>query len=901
MTKKQVCFYYLTLLLPFCFGCHSFFQRDNGQNNQETLNHHAAYDDSTLNRNTLPVMMPYNRIIDPAGKLIVYGSPEVENHSLDLKPIPGTDLLAVEDRYGIAIIKPSQQKVVARWSYLDEQRFRPLMSTYSGIDVVQVNNKTQIYWSAASGDSHQSVVFKAEWDGSQLHIADTFTFKPEAPSPLALPNELKVNFENSKPYLYVVLNGNNQLVKINLSDKSTVWSAPTGVAPYGIAITGNKAYVTNWGGNMPNGESKQETAGVPYGAAKVNPTTGATQAGSVAVIDLNNGQTLKNITVGLHPNDIIASTDGRYIYTANGNSDDVSVINTKTLRVTENIPVKINPGKQGFIGDSPNALALTPDGTRLYVANGMDNAVAVVQLGAKAGGQGASRLQGFIPTEAYPGGLALQNQTLYVTNLEGEGARVNSRDMIGADQETANVKEGAYNSHRQRATLSVIGVPDDQQLEAYTQKVKALMLNFRIELARLTPRKNQPARPMPSVFKHVIYIIKENRTYDQVLGDMPEGRGQKELCLYGDDITPNQHQLARNFTLLDNYYASGKCSAEGHQWTDAGMVTDYIEKNVRAWFRSYPHVQTDAMVYSQKGFIWNNAADHGKSVRIYGEASIPNVDPKLSWTDIYENYKAGKSLSFTNTSTISRVRPWLSPNYPGSDYLKITDQLRADAFTKELREYEAKPGDAFPELSVMALSTDHTTGTRPGMPTPRAMIADNDLALGRIIEAISKSRFWKNTVIFVTEDDSQAGWDHVSAYRTTGFVISPYSQLQKTITTNYNQTCMVRSIEQILGIPPMNLLDATALPMFDCFSNRASLAPFASKKNNVPINEMNPSLSALKGKALYYAKQSMRPEYNHIDGGNDDVLNRILWHSSKGTKAYPAHLAGKAAEDDDDD
>ncbi|WP_158826631.1 bifunctional YncE family protein/alkaline phosphatase family protein [Mucilaginibacter lacusdianchii] len=898
--------YYLALLLPVCFGCHSFFQRDKGQNNQETINHHASYDDSTLNRNTLPVMMPFNRIIDPAGKLIVYGSPELENHSLDLKPIPGTDLLAVEDRYGIAILTPSQQKVVARWSYPDDQRFKSLMSTYSGIDVVQVNNKTQIYWSAASGDSHQSVVFKAEWDGGKLQIADTFTFVPEAPSPLALPNELKVNLENGKPYLYVVLNGNNRLVKINLSDRSTVWSVPTGVAPYGITITNNKAFVTNWGGNTPDGKS-QETAGVPYGAVNINPTTGATQAGSVAVIDLSNGKTLKTITVGLHPNDIITSADGKYIYTANGNSDDVTVINTQNLSVAENISVKINPGKQGFIGDSPNALAITPDGSRLYVANGMDNAVAVVQLGAKAGGNGTSRLQGFIPTEAYPGGLALLNQTLYVTNLEGEGARVNSREMKGADKETAEVKEGAYNSHRQRATLSIIDVPDDKQLEAHTQKVKALMLNFRTELARLSPRKNQPARPMPerigepSIFKHVIYIIKENRTYDQVLGDMTEGRGQKELCLYGDAITPNQHQLARNFVLLDNYYASGKCSAEGHQWTDAGMVTDYIEKNVRAWFRSYPHVQTDAMVYSQKGFIWNNAADHGKSVRIYGEASIPKIDSKLSWTDIYENYKAGKPLSFTNTTTISRVRPWLSPNYPGSDYLKITDQLRADAFIKELKEYESRPGDAFPQLSVMALSTDHTTGTRPGMPTPRAMIADNDLALGRIIEAISKSRFWKNTVIFVTEDDSQAGWDHVSAYRTTSFVISPYSQLQKTVSTNYNQTCMVRSIEQILGIPPMNLLDATALPMFDCFSNRASLQAFASKKNNVPLNEMNPSLSALKGKALYYAKQSLRPEYNHIDGGNDDILNRILWYSSKGTKVYPAHLAGKAEDDDDDD
>ena len=209
------------------------------------------------------------------------------------------------------------------------------------------------------------------------------------------------------------------------------------------------------------------------------------------------------------------------------------------------------------------------------------------------------------------------------------------------------------------------------------------------------------------------------------------------------------------------------------------MVTDYVEKNVRAWFRSYPHVQEDALVYDANGFIWNNAADHDKTVRIYGEASVPHYDESQSWTSIYENYKAGIPFKFYNTSTISRVRPMLSQNYPASDELKITDQLRASAFIKELKEYENKPGDKLPELMVMALSLDHTEGTRPGFPKPEAMVADNDLALGRIIEAVSNSRFWKNTVIFITEDDSQSGWDHVSAYRTTGFVVSPYSRLKK--------------------------------------------------------------------------------------------------------------------------
>ena len=303
------------------------------------------------------------------------------------------------------------------------------------------------------------------------------------------------------------------------------------------------------------------------------------------------------------------------------------------------------------------------------------------------------------------------------------------------------------------------------------------------------------------------------------------------------------------------------------------------------------------MVYGSSGFIWNNAADHGKTVRIYGEACAPHFGNNQTWTSIYNDYKAGKPFKFYNTSTISRVRPMLSQNFPGSDEHRITEQLRASAFIKELKDYENQPGDALPQLMVMALSADHTVGTRPGLPTPNAMVADNDLALGRIVEAVSKSRYWKNTVIFVTEDDSQAGWDHVSAYRTTGFVISPYSVFQSKVSTNYNQVSMVRSIEQILGIPPMNIMDATALPMFKCFNNRAITTPYQNMANRVPINQINPGTAMLRGPALHYAKLSLRPEYDHIDGGNDDVMNRILWFAAKGKNNYPANLAGKDTDD----
>ena len=892
----------LSIFIGLAFSIASCKPKGSGMSDAEIARYYAAYDDSTLNRSQLPVMMPYNRIIDPAGKVISFGDPALENHSLDLQPISGTNQFAIEDRYGIAILDADKKEIIARWTYNDVPDLKGFMSTYSGIQVLNEGSRNRIFWSAASARGKDSKVFEAAWDGKSLQLTKSFDFAPEGESPLALPNELALNTENGKQYMYVVLNGNNKLEKIDLKSWKIIWSVDTGVAPYGISISGDLAFVTNWGGETPV-DTTRETAGVPYGKAYIDPKTGATDNGSVGVFKLKNGQLVKNIAVGLHPNDITGTTDGKYIFVCNSNSDNISVISTETLETVETIPVKIIATEHQLIGDSPNALVLSPDNTKLYVANGMDNAIAVIKLNPETKG---STIEGFIPTEAYPDGLVVNDKQLVVTNLEGEGARVNSREMDDPSDITKAVQSGAFNSHHQKATISVIDLPNPDKLTQYTQKVKELMLDFRIELAKLAPRKDQPARPIPerigepSVFKHVVYIIKENRTYDQVLGDLEKGDSEKSLCIFGDSVTPNQHQLARDFILLDNYYASGKCSAEGHQWTDAAMVTDYVEKNVRAWFRSYPHVQYDAMVYDQKGFIWNNAADHGKTVRIYGEASMPEIDKSLNWTDFYNMYQKGEVPEFRNTTTISRVEPMLSQNYPASDYLKIPDQFRADAFIKELKEYENLPGDQFPELSVVALSLDHTTGTRPGMPTPRAMVADNDLALGRIIEAISKSRFWENTVIFVTEDDSQAGWDHVSAYRTTSFIVSPYSQSGKVISTNYNQTCMVRSIEQILGIPPMNLMDATALPMFDCFTEKPKLEMYAALPNRIPLNEMNNDLAALNGKARLYAELSMRPEFDHIDAGNDDVLNRILWFSAKGEARYPVELVGPADDDDDD-
>lgn len=855
--------------------------------------YHSRYDDTTLSVNNRSILMPYNRFIDPAGSIIRFGDPALENHSLDCALLPGGKVLAVEDRYGLAFINVQNNKLLFHLGY--EGTYEGLMSTFSGIKILDVENGIHIFWGASDPGSKASYILDAVWDGSKAIIKNAFSFSGVASLAMALPNDIAINKEGRENYLYVVLNGNNQLAKLRLNDKKIIWTTATGMAPFGIAIAGSKAYVTNWGGPVPTDASK-ETAGIPYSKVYIDPRTGATAYGTVSVIDLETGKQQSEIEVGLHPNAIIAGKDQKFVYVANGNSDNISVISTATGKVLDSISVRLLGEENSFIGDSPNALAIDNTGTVLYVSNGMDNAVAVVRLGEKiaASGKGKTILEGFIPTEAYPAGLVLTDHTLYVANLEGEGARAATNKV--------------FTPHQQQATVSLIPLPDKNTLRSYTARVEEANLIFRTKLSQLLPRKGVAPKPVPerigepSVFKHVVYIIKENKTYDQVLGDMPEGDGMPTLCIFGNEVTPNQHKIAKEFSLLDNYYVSGKSSAEGHSWTDAAIVTDYVEKNVRAWFRSYPHILADAMVYNKNGFIWNNALDHGKTVRVYGEACSPIFKRGLHWTDFYQSFLDGKPIEFINQTTISRLRPILSQSYPCYEDHNIPDQLRADAFIKELKEYEKMPGDQLPQLMILALPEDHTAGIRAGSPTPRAMVADNDLAFGRIIEAFTNSRFWDSTVIFVTEDDSQSGWDHVSAYRTTGFVISPYSRLQKTVHKNYNQVSMVRTIEQILGIPPMNVMDATALPMFDCFTNTKIKTPYALLKNNIPLNEMNKGTASLTGKAKQYALLSASSQFDKIDNGNDDLLNRILWFAAKGNEPYPNKMTipKKKRKDNDD-
>ena len=890
--KKIHCIYLI------CFALLSMAVPNFGQ---ETNPYFSAWDSLDLSGSSLPVLMPYNRIVDPAGEQIYFGDPEFENHAMDCAISPDGKTLAIEGRNEILFYDIESRRLIYGLIPGNSAMLSGAVNTYSGIKWFRKGSKQYVLWSLVSQRTRSYVVV-AEWDGAQAEIVKQHLFMPEAPSPVALPNEVEIIREGSEVYFIVTLNGNNQVAKINSESGEIGWTSPVGVAPYGVVAANGKLYVTNWAGGVPD-ESDPDVAGVPWGKAKVSSVTGSTREGTVSVMDPATGEVLDEIVVGLHPNDIVKSPDENFVYVANANSDNVTVIDTRTGKVSETISVRLMGDENPFWGSSPNGLAISGKGKTLYVANGMDNAIAVVALGSKASSKGkteSSVVTGFIPTGAYPGAVCEKGGLLFVANIEAEGARIANNTLIPSG-------DPAYNAHRQMASVSRISVPGKKTLAKYSERVVRANQLFRISLTLEEAREGVAPVPVParigepSVFKHVVYIIKENRTYDQILGDMPEGDGEAALCVFGEEITPNTHKLVRQFGLLDNYYVSGKSSAEGHQWTDAAIVTDNVEKNVRAWFRSYPHVQTDALVYSPTGFLWDNALQHGKSVRIYGEACIPVFSDSLNWTSIYSDFLNGKPFVFTNKTTIKPVEALLSPNYPGYDHHAIPDILRAKSFIEELNEYEQMEGDQWPELSIVALPNDHTAGTRPGFPTPRAMVADNDLALGQIVEAITQSKFWENTVIFVTEDDSQAGWDHVSAYRTLGAVISPYSRAQTTISTQYNQTSLVRTIEQILGLPPMNVMDATAMPMFDCFVSTPDNTSYSSVPNLIPLDEMNPELSALSGKALYYARRSMEPQFIHVDRGEDQLLNRIIWYALKGKESYPKKFADGDDDDDDDD
>jgi YVTN family beta-propeller protein len=858
-----------------------------------------------VKRDGTRVVTPVNQVVTPAGKNIHL--PGLRPQALALSP-DGKILVTAGKSHEIVVLDPSSGSILERVALPSDAMREPTPGTVS-THILKPDTEGQLSFTGLVFSPDGARIYLANVNGSikVFSVARNRQVTPLFSIPLPdvnaegrkeeIPAGLAVSADGKR--LYVALNLSNQLAELDAATGKLFRRWDTGVAPYDVLLAGRKVYVSNWGGRRPGANDLTGPAGRGT-RVRVDPVRHIASEGSVSVVDLEAGKVLTEVLTGLHASGLALSPSARHVVVANAASDTLSVIDARTDTVVETIRVRQNPAD--LFGASPNALAFDKSGKTLFVCNGSQNAVAAIAFLP-----GRSKWQGLIPAGWFPGAILYDSarKGLCVANIKGiSGGR--ARAQGGALE---------FNSHQYHGSLSLVPVPGKRELARFTAQALANLRAPLLAEAAKPPRPGQPPRAVPeragepSVFKHVVYIIKENRTYDQVFGDIKEGNGDPGLCTFGEEITPNQHKMVRDFVLLDNTYCSGILSADGHQWATTAFATDYMEKSFAGFPRSYPDgmedSDVDALAYSPAGFIWDNAIAHGKTLRDYGEFAITRKSWKdksrkdeLKFLDHYHELVNGTdTIQIYSEPAVESLRPYLATNTVGWD-MAVPDVFRAAQFIKELKHYEAS--GQYPNLVIVCLPNDHTSGTSAGAPTPAAQVADNDLAFGQIVQALSHSRFWKETCIFAIEDDPQSGWDHVSGYRTTAYVISPYTKRGKVISTQYNQTSLIRTMELILGLPPMNQLDATATPMFDCFTDVPDFTPFVALKNNIPLDQMNPEPKKVSDALLRKnAQASARLPLDAPDRCPEDQLNRILWHAMKGSAApYPTWAIQAEADED---
>lgn len=592
-------------------------------------------------------------------------------------------------------------------------------------------------------------------------------------------------------------------------------------------------------------------------------------AGQLLVLKGSDLSRQGQIAVGVQPNALLVDHRGR-LYCANTGSDTVSVVDTARDAVTETIHTAMTP--RSPLGSVPNALALSPDEKTLYVSNAGNNDVAVVDVS----GSGSS-VEGFVPTGHYPVSVAVAPKNDWLFIGSGKGLQDKPNDTLSGSGEGIRVNQPAgqaYGPHHDRilvhdyimstldGSLARLPVPQKSDLSRYTRLVLQGSPYRDALLARAAGKPANsvlPDRPgAPSPFEHVLYIIKENRTYDQVLGDMTKGDGDPNLVLFGRGVTPNHHRIADQFVLLDNVYCDGEVSQDGWEWSTAANDSDWDIKATAYGYGGHGDVPgSRETIRPSNGYLWEHAGAKGLTYYSYGAKTFAGL--------------------FSPTWKGHFSHPWNDARRDG-----VPDYQKADLFVKDLKEAE-KTGK-WPNLVVMSLADDHTVGTRPGGATPYAAVASNDLALGKVIEAMTRSRFWSKTAIFVIEDDSQNGPDHVDAHRTVALVASPYTRRGSVDHTMYTTSSLVRSIELCLGLPPTSQYDAGATPMFDCFTGPSNLQSYACVVPQVDLNAKNTRQSPM-------AAVSATLDFHDVDLADFDTLNHILWKACKPGEAYPGSHA----------
>jgi hypothetical protein len=679
----------------------------------------------------------------------------------------------------------------------------------------------------------------------------------------------ELGIAKGRPVILLPLTFHRDVAVIDLATKHLVGEIETGVAPFRVAADPTRpvAFVSNVGGRLAKATDKSLPIGLAEDAERVVvDDRGIVMHGSVAEIDLDSLRVIGTAESPSHPTSLSLDPVRNALYSVNGNADSVSRWATNGFQLAATIPLPI-AGK-GISGITPTASVLTRNGQRLYVACAGLNAIAIIDLASQ-------KILGFIPTGWFPNDLQLSadEKTLVVSNQYGVGA--------GSVDKSRKRKFSAY-----RGSVNIIPVPADSDLDAFTSMVarNSFIDAISLKAGRVESIRQSQDVESESAFRHidhVVYIIKENRTYDQILGDLGVGDSDGSLVLFGSRVTPNHHKLAREFVVLDNFYVNGNPSNVGHQWITQGNATDWIEWDAYRG-RAHPFAGTDPVAGSSGGFLWNRAQEAGKTVRIFGEYSGRLTETDVQNAPIFlERWKDGADFSrdFSTVPPNTAMRGIVDPRYPPFTGT-VPDVVRAKIFLGALREWTEK--GSMPNLIIMHLPNDHTLGTTPGAPTPSAAVADNDLALGQIVEGLTRSPFWKSMVVFVVEDDASAGVDHVDGNRTVALIAGPYIKRGYIDSTFYSQVSMVKTIEGILGLQELSFYTAITNDMRLCFTNEPDFRPFAAEMPAQSLFDLNPPLSALKGPARRAASDSMRMDFSSPDEAPAEPLARIVWHSVKG-------------------
>ncbi len=782
-----------------------------------------------------------------SGQRIVAGTIHFKGRPSDIALHPGGQIIAVLSHEEVFLTNAEGVLAGSQVGLGSEAAYRGILWSRDG---------TKLYVSTSDG-----FIQTFTWDGTTLGKGVKIT--------LALINEKR----NPRPggmtmtadgkTLFVACLDLDSVVEVDLSKGQPVNSFMVGKLPFEVKLTSDEKclVVSNWGGRLPKpGETVSQTGITNILVDK----RGAPASGTLSLVDRQSAR-VKEITVGIHPTALLIN--GNTAYVTNSMSDTVSEIDLGTAKVTATIPMRY--GKLPEVGAMPDALAIKGD--TLYVSNGGDNDVAEVNVKTR-------KIQGFRPAGFFPISIVLHGDTAFVLNSKGNGS-------------TANTGYGRIgNVHDFEGTISVLNL--SSPLTAETAKVVA---------NNHWNENPQDYRPNLAVYKgaiqHVIYIIKENRTYDEIFGDMPQGNGDPTLCSLGERVMPNHRALAREFTLFDNGYVSGTNSADGHAWSTQSIANDYLE-HMYVGYRTYPDDGDCAMSISTGGGLWDAAAKKHKTFRDYGEfcddvlAEYLPYRPK-DWFEAWaDRQNQTHKFTYNGHTRVAGLKPFIAPKVHYWPLIQ-SDQSRADEFLKEYSQFSAQ--NKVPNLMMLSLCCDHSEGTDPSYPAPESMMADNDLALGRVVDAVSHSPQWKSTAIFVIEDDAQSGPDHVDGHRTAYMVLSPYNKRHTVDSNLYTGAGMVRSIELMLGLDPMTKFDALAKPIDTCFNDVADVTPYSHVPNNIPLDTPNPGrVAKMTPEDKYWAEKTKSLDWSHPDGPDSYWLNRIIWYSlHKGSVPYPAR-AGEA-------